>query len=52
MKVTALLLAALVGLAAAGVSMPHHPLSDAAINHINSHKSTWTVSDPVKHDGG
>jgi len=43
MKLTVLLLAALVGLAAAGVPMPHHPLSDAAINHINSQKSTWTA---------
>jgi len=41
MKLTIVLLAALVGLAAAGTSMPYHPLSDEAIAHINSHKSTW-----------
>ncbi|KAK3931463.1 Cathepsin B [Frankliniella fusca] len=41
MKLTFLLLAALLGLAAAHVAMPHHPLSDAAIDHLNSQKSTW-----------
>lgn len=44
----ALLLAALAGLAAAGVQ--HHPLSDAAIEHINSFQSTWQVSAATRSD--
>lgn len=41
MKAAALLLVGLAGLAAA---VNHHPLSDEAINHINSLKPRWTVS--------
>lgn len=42
MKTCALILVSLLGLAA-GLINNHHPLSFAAVSHINSLKSTWTA---------
>ncbi|XP_034232264.1 cathepsin B-like [Thrips palmi] len=42
MKLLALMLVGLVGVAVAEINN-HHPLSAAAIHHINSQKPTWTA---------